>query len=64
MGLPMDSDRYEQVLQACALLPDLELLPAGDQTEIGESISMPHLGLLVIIIIICDLCLWVPLFSM
>ncbi len=36
MGLPMDTDRYDQVLQACALLPDLDLLPAGDQTEIGE----------------------------
>ena len=35
MGLPFDEERYTQVLQACALLPDLELLPAGDQTEIG-----------------------------
>lgn len=37
MGLPLDSERYEQVLKACALLPDLELLPAGDQTEIGKT---------------------------
>ena len=37
MGLPIDTERYEQVLKACALLPDLELLPAGDQTEIGEA---------------------------
>ena len=36
MGLPMNSDKYEQVLKACALMPDLQLLPAGDQTEIGE----------------------------
>lgn len=28
--------RYEQVISACALKPDLEILPAGDQTEIGE----------------------------
>ncbi|XP_053167408.1 ATP-binding cassette sub-family C member 2-like isoform X2 [Hemicordylus capensis] len=27
---------YERVLEACALLPDLEQLPIGDQTEIGE----------------------------
>ncbi|KAJ5430031.1 ABC transporter integral membrane type 1 [Penicillium cf. griseofulvum] len=27
---------YEQVLDACALTPDLEILPNGDQTEIGE----------------------------
>lgn len=35
MQLPLDEERYGQVLQACALVPDLELLPAGDQTEIG-----------------------------
>ncbi|TMS00880.1 Multidrug resistance-associated protein 6, partial [Larimichthys crocea] len=27
---------YHRVLEACALLPDLDLLPAGDSTEIGE----------------------------
>ncbi|KAI3098250.1 hypothetical protein CBS147333_9109 [Penicillium roqueforti] len=27
---------YEQVIEACALTPDLEILPNGDQTEIGE----------------------------
>ncbi len=37
MGLPLDSALYDSVLQACALLPDLDLLPAGDQTEIGET---------------------------
>ncbi|KFV82781.1 Canalicular multispecific organic anion transporter 1, partial [Struthio camelus australis] len=35
-GSELDEARYQQVLKACALLPDLELLPAGDQTEIGE----------------------------
>ncbi|XP_053313014.1 ATP-binding cassette sub-family C member 2-like [Spea bombifrons] len=35
-GLPFSKLHYEQVLEACALLPDLELLPNGDQTEIGE----------------------------
>lgn len=38
MGLPLDSALYDSVLQACALLPDLDLLPAGDQTEIGETV--------------------------
>jgi len=28
--------RYIQVVEACSLSMDLELLPAGDQTEIGE----------------------------
>ena len=35
-GRPLDTKRYEQVIQACALKPDLEILPGGDQTEIGE----------------------------
>ncbi|KAL4546232.1 hypothetical protein Ndes2526B_g05321 [Nannochloris sp. 'desiccata'] len=28
--------RYHKVLEACALLPDIDMLPAGDATEIGE----------------------------
>lgn len=28
--------RYQKVLEACSLLPDLDLLPGKDQTEIGE----------------------------
>ncbi|XP_073928987.1 multidrug resistance-associated protein 1-like isoform X2 [Castor canadensis] len=35
-GSTMQKQFYEQVLEACALLPDLEQLPNGDQTEIGE----------------------------
>ncbi|XP_073695376.1 multidrug resistance-associated protein 1 isoform X1 [Garra rufa] len=27
---------YQKVVEACALLPDLEILPGGDATEIGE----------------------------
>lgn len=30
------AELYNRVLEVCALLPDLEILPAGDQTEIGE----------------------------
>ena len=40
MGLPFDQSRYDEVLQTCALLPDLAVLPAGDQTEIGERLSV------------------------
>lgn len=29
---------YRRVLEACALLPDLEILPGGDDTEIGEKV--------------------------
>ncbi|XP_054838697.1 ATP-binding cassette sub-family C member 2 isoform X2 [Eublepharis macularius] len=35
-GSPLDEVRYQEVLKACALLPDLQLLPGGDLTEIGE----------------------------
>nr|GAT58777.1 predicted protein [Mycena chlorophos] len=34
--VPFDEDRYKKVLHACALLPDLEIFAAGDETEIGE----------------------------
>lgn len=30
---------YQCVVEACALQPDLEILPAGDETEIGEKVS-------------------------
>ncbi|KAH9493041.1 Multidrug resistance-associated protein 7 [Bulinus truncatus] len=36
-GHPYDSQRYELVLEACALIEDLKVLPAGDMTEIGEN---------------------------
>ncbi|KAF8761483.1 ABC transporter transmembrane region [Rhizoctonia solani] len=31
-GLPYNQSRYEAVLDACALRPDLKIFPAGDQT--------------------------------
>lgn len=36
VGRPYDEEQYAAVLEACALLPDLATLPAGDATEIGE----------------------------
>ncbi|XP_077442262.1 multidrug resistance-associated protein 1-like isoform X2 [Vanacampus margaritifer] len=35
-GLERKESWYHRVLEACAMLPDLEVLPAGDATEIGE----------------------------
>jgi ABC-type multidrug transport system fused ATPase/permease subunit len=35
-GRDYNQERYEQVLEACALPDDLRVLPAGDKTEIGE----------------------------
>ncbi|XP_073739846.1 ATP-binding cassette sub-family C member 3 isoform X5 [Callorhinus ursinus] len=35
-GRALDPTRYQRALEACAMLADLEMLPGGDQTEIGE----------------------------
>ncbi|KAG0043171.1 hypothetical protein BGZ83_011761 [Gryganskiella cystojenkinii] len=35
-GLPLDEARYQQVIKDCALERDIQILPDGDQTEIGE----------------------------
>ncbi|KAL9112429.1 MAG: hypothetical protein Q9227_003271 [Pyrenula ochraceoflavens] len=35
-GKEYDSAWYNKVIDACALRPDLAILPAGDETEIGE----------------------------
>ncbi|XP_039243861.1 multidrug resistance-associated protein 1-like [Pipra filicauda] len=35
-GADLNRPYYNLVLESCALLPDLEQLPDGDQTEIGE----------------------------
>lgn len=39
-GHPLQENYYKTVMEACALLPDLEILPSGDRTEIGEKVSM------------------------
>ena len=33
-----DLCEYKKVVEACALVPDFEMLPAGDKTEIGEKV--------------------------
>lgn len=38
-GLEYDEERYLHIIEACALRPDLDLLPAGDLTEIGENVG-------------------------
>ncbi|XP_063171075.1 multidrug resistance-associated protein 1-like [Candoia aspera] len=35
-GRELNERSYQRVIEACALLPDLEIFPSGDQTEIGE----------------------------
>ncbi|XP_069938780.1 multidrug resistance-associated protein 1-like isoform X3 [Cherax quadricarinatus] len=36
-GLPFEEHRYHDILRACALQLDIDMLPAGDMTEIGEN---------------------------
>lgn len=35
-GSEFDEARYRQVIECCALIPDLKALEDGDETEIGE----------------------------
>ncbi|XP_011699214.1 PREDICTED: multidrug resistance-associated protein 1 isoform X2 [Wasmannia auropunctata] len=35
-GKALNKSVYNRVIEACALTPDFKMLPAGDQTEIGE----------------------------
>ena len=35
-GKPWNKNLYKKVIDGCSLKPDLEVLPAGDATEIGE----------------------------
>ena len=39
-GKPYHEKKYKKVLEACALLPDLEILAGGDMTEIGEKVNL------------------------
>ena len=36
---PYDKLAYDKTIKDCALKPDIEILPAGDATEIGEKVS-------------------------
>nr|XP_014970250.1 ATP-binding cassette sub-family C member 8 isoform X3 [Macaca mulatta] len=33
---PFNKQRYKMVIEACSLQPDIDILPHGDQTQIGE----------------------------
>ncbi|KAI7832651.1 P-loop containing nucleoside triphosphate hydrolase protein [Gamsiella multidivaricata] len=35
-GLEFNQDKYDRIVAASGLLPDIEMLPGGDMTEIGE----------------------------
>ena len=35
-GRDDDDERFSEIVHSCSLVHDLEMLPSGDQTEIGE----------------------------
>jgi ABC-type bacteriocin/lantibiotic exporter with double-glycine peptidase domain len=35
-GMPYDEEKYKETIKICELKRDLQILPAGDETEIGE----------------------------
>lgn len=35
-GLPYNKDVYDKIIDCCSMGPDIEMLPGGDMTEIGE----------------------------
>ena len=37
-GKQLDESYYKEVIKSCALSTDLNILPAGDSTEIGEKV--------------------------
>ena len=49
-GSPLNEEFYESVIDACALKSDFKILPAYDQTEIGEKVNIEFL---LVIIMIC-----------
>ena len=49
-GKEVDQNKYNQVIEACALGPDLEILQGGDMTEIGEKVRLASWKLTVVVI--------------
>ena len=41
-GAKIQHPSYDKIISACALEPDLKMLPDGDMTEIGEKVSDEH----------------------
>ena len=51
-GKSRDEKQYNAVLDACALRQDLDQLPAGDKTEIGEKVNKIYYNSQVIVILL------------
>lgn len=44
MYKPLNKEFYDKVIESCALKSDLEILPGGDATEIGEKVIHSYLA--------------------
>jgi len=44
VGQPLETKKYENILDACALKADLKMFPKGDLTQIGERGISPSGG--------------------
>ena len=53
-GRQLQERYYKAVIEACALLPDLEILPSGDRTEIGEKVSRLQHGPCISQLLLCN----------
>ena len=53
-GRQLQERYYKAVVEACALLPDLEILPSGDRTEIGEKVSRLERGPCISQLLLCS----------
>ena len=39
-GRKYDKKKYDEIIEACALTRDFQILPKGDQSMIGEKVSV------------------------
>ena len=55
-GRPFEKKRYKRVLRACALQPDINILPAQDNTVVGSQVR-PFTGFTRVYLICVNFCL-------
>ena len=52
-GRSFDPKRYCKVLKSCALNTDLDMLPGGDMTEIGEKVRSSYCLFVFVCLFVC-----------
>jgi len=53
-GQKLDLCKYQDTVEACELKEDFEMLPGGDETEIGERVSYGEGGLRTLLRFCCE----------